>query len=163
MPSMTKIVELSGQEPQEKIPLQKIIADFAFEVRDGGGTSTGWKCEAGVLTVTVAQWKTLLFYMLLTSVCCQAGRGSGGSCGRRSKTQVHPNRKMLRKPCARKRPLKVVKTIAKQAIFSAKCFRQKTLPPFASVQWGPKEGLLVYPHQVKFAKCKPLSLVIVQS
>ena len=76
---------------------------------------------------------------------------------------MHPNRKMLRKPCARKRPLKVVKTIAKQAIFSAKCFRQKTLPPFASVQWSPKEGLLVYPHQVKFAKCKPLSLVIVQS
>lgn len=78
---------------------------------------------------------------------CQAGRGSGGNPGNLRNKQVPPTRKVLRKPCASHRSKKVVKTIAKQAAkrTSAKCFSERTLPPRASVQWRPKEGLLVYP------------------
>ncbi len=49
--------------------------------------------------------------MLLTSGCCQAGRGSGGSGGGRSKTKVRPNMKVLRKPCALQGPQKLSKPL----------------------------------------------------
>ena len=57
MPLMTKIDELSEQEPQEKTP-QKNVADFVFKVRGRGGTQKVWKCEEGVPTVAVTQSKS---------------------------------------------------------------------------------------------------------
>jgi len=41
-----------------KNPPQKIVADFGFKVRGGGGTRKFWKCEEGVPTVAVTQSKS---------------------------------------------------------------------------------------------------------